>query len=212
MPWVDLDFLLQVQQLWAGKFATDVPYERNVPFPVIDENGQEATYWGYHTNIKPGLIDLHAIFLQDYATALEWPAFYTSGKTWGSQDVHPRARMPPHLLEAPWDEEKKKHLFWMTRGGLQLGRWDPEDWVPWELKVQCLENVIINAEKPDNLVLNCLIGVQTFVHIPRDAVRDIARRVDTRVEWGDDSPETKDILRKTKARLFANFNLSKKLY
>ncbi|KIE00182.1 hypothetical protein MAJ_03839, partial [Metarhizium majus ARSEF 297] len=194
LPWVDVDFILQAQQAWSDRYARDRWYQHSVPF----EDGYHQLNHDHHG----GFAHFHArdCFEADYKRALEWPAFKTEAMSWGTHDLHPRARFPVDLITGPWDEEKKRRLFWLTRGGLQMGG-EGQNPVPWEIKLKCLENAIINAEEPDPLIINCLIGNWIFLDLPEDIVRKHLISLDRRLEWGADEPASRAILRRIRNTL-----------
>jgi hypothetical protein len=67
--------------------------------------------------------------------------------------------------------------------------------------MKCLENAVILAEKPDSLILNCLVGNWIFLDLPEDLVRKRLLDLDRRLEWGGDEPETREALRRIRSAL-----------
>jgi hypothetical protein len=193
-PWVNIDLILQAQQAWSDRCARDRWYQHCVPFEDGEDKLNHDHEGGFaHFNARD-------CFEADYERALKWPAFKTEAMSWGTQDVHPMVRMPTHLVTGPWDEEKKRRLFWLTRGGLQVGS-EGHSPIPWEVKMKCLENAVILAEKPDSLILNCLVGNWIFLDLPEDLVRKRLLDLDRRLEWGGDEPETREALRRIRSAL-----------
>lgn len=137
-------------------------------------------------------------FEADYERALSWPAFEANPRLWGTVDIHPMVRIPMDLVIGPWDDEMKRRLFWLTRGCLDRAS---DDQISWELKVECLENVVLFEEKPDPLIVNCLIDDWIFTDLPEDVVREQVANVDKRLEWGADDYECREILSRVRREL-----------
>ncbi|KHN98774.1 uncharacterized protein MAM_03236 [Metarhizium album ARSEF 1941] len=198
LPWVDIDFILQAQQAWSDRYARDRWYQHSVPFEV------EAGSHHLNHDHQGGFSHFNArdCFEADYRRALAWPAFKTESMSWGTHDLHPMTRLPVDLVTGPWDDEKKRRLFWLARGGLQMGAESRNPVpVPWETKVACLENAVINAEEPDPLIINCLIGNWVFLDLPEDIVRKHLVSLDRRLAWGGDEPASRGILRRIRSTL-----------
>lgn len=200
LPWVDIDFILQAQQAWADKYARDRWYQHSVPFAEGEgkfNHGHEGGFSHFKSR---------ACFDADYERALKWPAFQTTSMTWGTRDVHPHVRMPMDLITGPWNEEKRRRIFWLTRGGIRLGA-KGQTPVPWEVKLACLDNAVISAEELDPLIINCLISDWIFKDLPEDIVRKQLVQLSRRIEWGGDSPESKEILRRIATALNLDLQL-----
>ncbi|KAG6034250.1 hypothetical protein E4U41_006615 [Claviceps citrina] len=206
MPWVNIDFILQAQQAWADRYARDRRYLHLHRPPVFAGEGDKRHPYHLHQNSldhKDGHppYNSRACFEADYAQALKWSAFRLLPRFAGRRDVHPLVRMPTDLITGPWDEEKRRRLFWLTRGGIELDEDDGRAPIPWEVKLACLDAAVISAEKPDPLIINCLLGPCIYSGLPEDAARKQLVRLSRRIEWGGDLPETNDILRRTARRL-----------
>lgn len=149
-------------------------------------------------------LDARACFEADYERAAGWPAFQAEqASRWGTQDVHPMVRLPVQLVTGPWDQESRRRLFWLTRGGVRLGSHDA-NLASWEVKLQCLDNAVVFAEEPDALVINCLVSRWALTGLPEDVVRKRLVHLDRRIEWGGDPPAVKDVLRRTADALNAD--------
>jgi hypothetical protein len=119
---------------------------------------------------------------------------------WGFQDVHPQARIPVSLITGPWDDEKLRRLFWMTRGGMMPSP-GLNNGPAWEDKLEFLHNAVLNVTQPNMLAINCLMGVWIFQGLPSEVVRDEINNVDRRIMWGDDSDDVRQILQQTRTAL-----------
>lgn len=194
LPWADVNFILQAQQTWADRYGHGRWYQHSVPF----EDGHNKLNHGHEGGFSHFIA--RSCFEADYERALQWPAFKTEAMSWGTQDVHPMTRIPTDLITGPWNGEKKRRLFWLSRGGIQLGG-EGQSPIPWEVKVKCLENAVISSEEPDPLIINCLIGNWIFTDLPEDVVRKQLIGLDRRIEWGGDGPESKEILRRIRNAL-----------
>ncbi|KAK2608690.1 hypothetical protein QQS21_002801 [Conoideocrella luteorostrata] len=199
LPWADIDFILQAQQAWADRYARGRWYEHSVPFADGGEDKSNHDHDGGFSHFNA-----RACFEADYERAIKWPAFQFQDVGWGTQDVHPMAQIPMDLIAGPWNEEKKRRLFWLTRGGIQL-HLKMQNLIPWEVKVQCLDNAVISAECPDPLIINCLVSDWTFRDIPEDISRKQVLDLNRRIEWGGDPPDTKEVLRRIAIAL--NFDM-----
>ncbi|KAG6006647.1 hypothetical protein E4U21_006792 [Claviceps maximensis] len=208
MPWVDIDFILQAQQAWADRYARDRCYQHSLPYTgEEDELGRHAP----DHEESSSYFNSRACFEADYQQAVKWPAFLTTATTtstaWGTQDVHPLVRMPMELITGPWNEEKKRRLFWLIRGGVDLGADGRTSSIPWEVKLACLDAAVISAEQPDALIINCLISDWVFKGLPEDAARKQLLNLRRRIEWGGDPPETKETLRRVATMLNLDLQL-----
>ncbi|ODA78581.1 hypothetical protein RJ55_05963 [Drechmeria coniospora] len=164
LPWVKIDFILQAQQIWADRYAHDRWYTHCTPWLDQFSSRDHSREGGF------AHFDSRRCFEADYQQALKWPSFFVEPTTWHSQDVHPLTRMPIHLITGPWDDEKLRRLFWLTRGGITYDA-DGQTLPPWEVRMQCLENTILSAAAPNALVSNCLMGDWMFRDLPPDVVR-----------------------------------------
>ncbi|KAG5948930.1 hypothetical protein E4U53_006102 [Claviceps sorghi] len=206
MPWVDIDFILQAQQAWADRYARDRRYQHSLPSA---EGLDELDHFAHKHGEGSPYFHSRACFEADYEQAVKWPAFMlttTTSTAWGTQDVHPLVRMPTDLITGPWDEERKRRLFWLIRGGVRLGA-EGQTPIPWEVKLACLDAAVISAEEPDALIINCLIGDWIFTGLPEDAARRQLVDLSRRIEWGGDPPETKEILRRVATALNLDLQL-----
>ncbi|KAG5974351.1 hypothetical protein E4U55_008222 [Claviceps digitariae] len=206
MPWVDIDFILQAQQAWADRYARNRRYQHGLPF--ADGEGELNRHDHYHED-SSSYFNSRACFEADYEKAVKWPAFFMEHdflvrSSWGMRDVDSFVRMPMDLITGPWDEEKRRRLFWLIRGGVRLEEHNYESLIPWEVKLACLDAAVISAEKPDHLIINCLFNCWLFSGLPEDAAHKHLVNLSRRIEWGGDPPEIKDILRRIARRLNCN--------
>ncbi|KAG6176897.1 hypothetical protein E4U27_004734 [Claviceps purpurea] len=196
MPWVDIDFILEAQQIWADKYARGRFYrhyetEGSATQNLYEKNVHARDRYLQHVRQhqeRTWKFDARACFEADYERALQFPPGLENillNSVWGSADVHPKVRIPVDLITGPWDEEKKRRLFWLVRAGVYL--MDPEIETSWEVRLAGLDAAVITPEKPDPLVLKCLITPMIWIGLPPDAAhnrivkmcRRIVRRVDT---------------------------------
>ncbi|KAG6199646.1 hypothetical protein E4U50_007317 [Claviceps purpurea] len=118
---------------------------------------------------------------------------------WGLVEVNANVALPVELMTGPWDAEKKRRLFWLSRAGLcHRGR----DYnrsaiplIPSEARLACLDAMVISAEKLDPLILNCLIGSWLFQYVPKDAKREPLVNLCKRIARAGETPEMMDTLR-----------------
>ncbi|KAG5988659.1 hypothetical protein E4U52_006340 [Claviceps spartinae] len=165
MPWVDIDFILEAQQIWADKYARGRCYRH---YEIIES----ATRDLYENNVhardqymqhvrqheeKTWNFDARACFEADYERALQFPPAVENmykNSLWGSAEVHPYVRVPIDLITGPWDEEKKRRLFWFVRTGVvQLSKVIGYS----KVRLAGLDAAMISPEKPDPLVIKCLM-------------------------------------------------------
>ncbi|KAG6024379.1 hypothetical protein E4U19_003829 [Claviceps sp. Clav32 group G5] len=205
MPWVDIDFILEAQQTWADKYAGSRCYRHYTTFkgPAIKAMYEKKVHVRdrYIEHIrqheeKTWKFDARACFEADYERALQippTPQFFLDCCLRSSPDVHPDVYPPVHLLTGPWDEEKKRRLFWLIRAGADLRSGFRKS--GWEVRLACLDATVIFAKEPDPLIINCLIGNWIFHGNPKDAQHkrlvDVCRRIDR----GGDTQDMREILR-----------------
>ena len=144
-----------------------------------------------------GHFNAYECFESDYQQALKWPPFINENTPWTTQDVHPKTCIPKSLITGPWDDEKQRRLFWLTRGGAAIEN-EGQIHQPWEIKMECLRHAVLSVPKPNTLVVNCLMRSWLFTDLPRDIVKQEVRNLKERLKWGDDTPFGKEILRRTR--------------
>ncbi|KAM4064884.1 hypothetical protein HRG_004763 [Hirsutella rhossiliensis] len=201
LPWVNIDFILQAQQAWADRYARGRWYQHSVPWRGDSRELPHDHRGGF------GHFDARTCFEADYQQALRTHLRFEESRQWRARDVHPHTRMPAQLIVGPWDEEKLRRLFWLTRGGIRMDE-DLRSLPPWEMRLQCLDNAVISAPEPSALVVNCMMGTWTFVNLPRDAVTKALANLDKRLEWGGDSRESRVVLRWARSSLSLSLGLS----
>ncbi|POR38779.1 Uncharacterized protein TPAR_01029 [Tolypocladium paradoxum] len=194
MPWAKIDFILQAQQAWADRYARDRWYQHSIPWQ------EDPGDLGHHDIGGFSHFNARECFEMDFQQALKWPPFFVESVKWNTQEVHPLARMPTDLITGPWDDEKLRRLFWLSRGGIKVDGGE-QTLPPWEVKLQCMDNAVLSAPEPNVLVVNCLMGSWVFTDLPRDVVRKQLVGLDRRIEWGGDTPESRAILRRTRNTL-----------
>ncbi|KAG5933290.1 hypothetical protein E4U60_004573 [Claviceps pazoutovae] len=112
---------------------------------------------------------------------------------WGSADVHSKVRIPVDLITGPWYEEKKRRLFWLVRAGVHL--MNPETESSWEVRLAGLDAAVITSEKPDPLVLKCLITPMIWIGLPPDAAHNRIVKMCRRIARGVDTQDMIQMLR-----------------
>ncbi|KAG6024380.1 hypothetical protein E4U19_003830 [Claviceps sp. Clav32 group G5] len=204
MPWVDIDFILEAQQIWADKYARGRCYRH------YECEGSETRYL-YEKNVhardrylqhvrqhqeKTWKFDACACFEADYERALQFPPAVeniTLNSLRGSADVHRTVRIPVDLITGPWDEEKKRRLFWLVRAGVH--GMDPRTEDSWKVRFAGLDAAVITPEKPDPLVLKCLVQPMIWIGLPPDAAHNRIAMMCRRIARGGDTQDVVQILR-----------------
>lgn len=221
LPWVNIDFLLEAQQVWAERYARDRPYRHwwgkgfiapaknhkdehpplsfSTPSSSPDSNASEG-----------GCFNARACFEVDYQEALEWPTAIDNYFGTRMPDVHPLTRIPNRLISGPWTEEQRRRLFWLIRAGA-AGHTTNRHLPPWETRIACLQNMVIQTTQPEFLVENCFMIIEDLLEdadeswlykgLPADVAGDEVEQISRRLEWGDDGEETREMLRRTKMYL-----------
>ncbi|KAG6239194.1 hypothetical protein E4U23_007856 [Claviceps purpurea] len=194
MPWADIDFILNAQQAWADKYA------RGRSLGHADAGGDEyspeedTSYTSsFHQHVLQHSLgeltfDARACFEADYDRALLLP-FSPDKFSAVTLSVLPildeEPVVPVDLITGPWDEEKRRRLFWLARGNL--------DYVsdPFylgsravEVKLACIDAAAISAENLDPLIANCLMGSWLFKDLPQDARHERLVKLCNRIDRG----------------------------
>ncbi|KAI9163380.1 hypothetical protein HJFPF1_04988 [Paramyrothecium foliicola] len=199
LPWVTIDFILQAQQSWADRYGRGRSYQHHPveSGDIIATSESHLELHGHGNICHP--FDARACFEADYQRAVA--LYLTRDRTW-HQDVHPRAHIPQSLLTGPWDEEQLRRLFWLVRSGPLRGE-ETLEGVSWETKMLCLRNAVLDVSEPQPLVFNYVVRriLPSGEYPPRDILRKELTNVQTRLKWGDDSPEGKQIVEGTRELL-----------
>lgn len=190
-PWAKIDYLLQAQQTWADNNAYGRWFQHSIPW------NDEPDELGHSHHGGPSHYNAHKCFDVDYSQATNWSPFRVESMAWGTQDIHPKTRIPEDLITGPWDEEQTKRLFWLARGGMLIASQD-FDMPPWEMKIELLRNAVLNCTQPNMIVINCLIGAWVFQDLPGEVVRKELNDIDRRIKWGDDTDLMRTILQRTR--------------
>ncbi|KAI9904043.1 hypothetical protein N3K66_000572 [Trichothecium roseum] len=187
-PWATTDFILQAQQTWAESYGRGRWYQHSLPWneEPID---LKHSHHGGHCHF-----DSRKCFEVDYQQALKWAPFQSSSYPWGYQDVHPKAQAPTDLLTGPWNDEQLRRLFWLTRGGLMGFNARGDNAPSWEIKLQFLRNAILDVSEVNVLAVNCLMCNNVYQDIPRDILMKEKENISTRLQWGDDTDNGRQIL------------------
>ncbi|KAG6089349.1 hypothetical protein E4U15_003169 [Claviceps sp. LM218 group G6] len=206
MPWVNIDFILEAQQIWADKYARGRCYRH---YETEGLSIQDL----YKTNVhardrymqhvrqheeKTWKFDARACFEADYERALQFPPGVediTHNSLWGSADVHPNVCMPADLVTGPWDEEKKRRLFWLVRAGVLLLDQETEGSWQWKVRIAGLDAAVITPEKLDPFILRCLINPMILIGLPPDAAHNRIVMMCRRIARGGDTEDMRQILR-----------------
>ncbi|KAG5970835.1 hypothetical protein E4U56_007229 [Claviceps arundinis] len=207
MPWVDIDFILEAQQTWANVYAAGRCYQHHVGdccqlFPSWEKVSHIGHPYQQHAlQHEEGALKFNAraCFEAEYERALQYPPMpfhFLPCVLRGSLEVNINVPLPVELITGPWDEEKKRRLYWLSRGG-QCHGGTSYSWFeyPWEVRLACLNAAVIYAEKLDPLILNCLIGGWLFEDVPKDAKREPLVKLCNRIARAGETPEMMDTLR-----------------
>ncbi|CCE33278.1 uncharacterized protein CPUR_07202 [Claviceps purpurea 20.1] len=210
LPWVDIDFILDAQQAWADKYARGRRYRHyednccELEKPGKKISHASHPYYKHAQLHKKGTLkfDARACFEADYQRALQYPARphqFFPAMAWGALEMHPYVRVPDTLITGPWTEEKKRRLFWLVRAApclttdpFVIGSYSPE------LRLSCIDTVVLSAEKPDTLIFNCLFDSWIYEDLPKDKLQgrlaNLCKRI-KRLERTGESPVVEGILR-----------------
>ncbi|CCE33283.1 uncharacterized protein CPUR_07207 [Claviceps purpurea 20.1] len=206
MPWVDIDFILEAQQAWADKYAAGRCYRHyDGKCCQLQPSWEELSHAGhpYHEHAlqheeKAWKFNARACFEADYERALQYPPdphHFAPCVSWGLVEVNAYVALPVELITGPWDEEKKRRLFWLSRAGICYGGrqfiWRE---IPSEARLACLDTAVISAETLDPLILNCLIGGWLFQSVPRDAKRKPLVNLSYRIAGVTGAGETREMM------------------
>ncbi|KAG6199648.1 hypothetical protein E4U23_006640 [Claviceps purpurea] len=205
MPWVDIDFILEAQQAWADKYAAGRCYRHHDGECCQLSYSQDISHAGhpYHEHAlqheeKAWKFNARACFEADYERALQYPPYphhFAPCVSWGLLEVNPYVALPVELITGPWDEEKKRRLFWLSRAGIcHGGRQSTWREIPSEARLACLDTAVISAETLDPLILNCLIGGWLFECVPRDAKREPLVNLSNRIAGATGAGETWEMM------------------
>lgn len=193
-PWAKIDLILLAQQTWAKIHAYGRWYQHSVPW-IDDPDDLCHSHHGGPTHFNA-----QKCFDLDFQQAQKWGPSQVESMAWGTQDVHPKTRIPEELITGPWNEEQQKRLFWLSRGGMLITH--NEFPVPsWETKLELLRNAVVNATQPNIIAINCLLGAWCFQDLPAEVVKKAIGDLDRRIQWGDDTDLMRHILRRTRAAL-----------
>ncbi|KAG6024383.1 hypothetical protein E4U19_003833 [Claviceps sp. Clav32 group G5] len=204
MPWVNVDFILEAQQTWADKYARGRRYRHHeheslLTQRLFQKNIRARNRYMQHVfehELKLWKFEARACFEADYERALQFqplPLCTLTDNLGGSVDIHPHVRIPVNLLTGPWDEEKKRLLFWLVRAGARVQDDDKEDF--WKVKVACLDAAVISPQKVDPLIINCLIGPWIYTALPKDAANERLAKLSRRIDKRQDKRDMRDVLR-----------------
>lgn len=199
LPWVDIDFILQAQQIWADTYAKDRWYLHS----LAHFRSNCVSSPGHNFEGGFGHFNARECFDSDYAVYKTWRFPLDWGIDWYTRDVHPLTRIPSELITGPWDEEKQRRLFWLIRGGATIG---PPAHAPlsWEAQMECVRNAVIDAPTPRKVVGNLLFNrfdssTLGFCGFPDDVVRAEVRKLEKRMDGANS--HLKEVLYQTKMLL-----------
>ncbi|KAG6194941.1 hypothetical protein E4U50_000456 [Claviceps purpurea] len=203
MPWVDIDFILEAQQTWADEYAAGRCYRHHDGKCCQLSYSQDISHAGhpYHEHAlqheeKAWKFNARACFEADYERACQNPPRPSFFQGWSLVEVYPLVSFPLELITGPWDEEKKRRLFWFSRAGFcHGGRQCIVGEIPSEARLACLDAMVISAERLDTLIFNCLIGGWLFDDVSRDAKREPLVNLCKRIAGEGETPEMMDTLR-----------------
>ncbi|KAG6117035.1 hypothetical protein E4U13_001405 [Claviceps humidiphila] len=205
MPWANIDFILDVQQVWADKYARGRFFDHDEDRGNFYCPGWEISYTPrFHQHLIQHSLgemtfDARACFEADYDRALALPfspdEFSEATLSGLPQLTFPV--VPMNLITGPWDEEKKRRLFWLARANLDYVS-NTFDLGPRavEVKLACLDSAAISTENLDPLIANCLMGSDSwfFEDLPDDARHKRLDKLVERIDRGGEEVDM-DILR-----------------
>ncbi|KAG6117034.1 hypothetical protein E4U13_001404 [Claviceps humidiphila] len=200
MPWADIDFILDAQQAWANKYARgrSLIYDED----ICTRYGEE---WGisFASAFRPQVLkhfrgestfDARAWFEVNYDRALAHKFCiyaFSEDMLSGMPSVLDHL-VPVDLITGPWDEEKRRRLFWLARGNLDYIPDAPYiDSLPVEVKLACIDALVISAENLDHLIANCLLGSWLFRDLPQDAKHERLVKLFNRIDRGGEVRDMK---------------------
>ncbi|KAG5972062.1 hypothetical protein E4U56_006426 [Claviceps arundinis] len=198
MPWVDIDFILEAQQIWADKYARGRCYRHYehdgwAIQELYEENVFARDRYMQHVRqheAKTWKFDARACFEADYERALQFPPAIENmykNNLWGSAEVHPDVRMPIDLITGPWDEQKKRLLFWLIRAGALMDQEETKTCC--KVRLAGLDAAVISPEIPDPLILKCIVNPMMLIDLPPNAAHNrivkMCRRIDRECETQD---------------------------
>ncbi|KAG5970823.1 hypothetical protein E4U56_007217 [Claviceps arundinis] len=176
MPWADIDFILDAQQAWANNYARgrSLIYDEDITTMYGEEwDISFAPAFRQHEHFPGELtFDARAWFETNYDRALahEFSIYTFSEDMLLGMQTFSDHLVPVDLITGPWDEEKRRRLFWLARGNLDFISDAPYiDSLPVEVKLACIDAVVISAEKLDPLIANLLLGSWLLEDLPQDA-------------------------------------------
>ncbi|KAG6032828.1 hypothetical protein E4U19_007165 [Claviceps sp. Clav32 group G5] len=193
LPWANIDFILNAQQAWADRYARGRYLDHGDAEGDIYSPGEDISYapsFRQHVlqHFRGELtFDARACFEADYERALALPFSpdkFSEVTLSGLPELAPPV-VPVDLITGPWDEEKKRRLFWLVRANL--------DYVsdPFylgsrvvEVKLACIDAAAISAENLDPLIANCLMGSWLFQDLPQDARHERLVKLCNRIDRG----------------------------
>ncbi|KAG6199647.1 hypothetical protein E4U50_007318 [Claviceps purpurea] len=204
MPWVDIDFILEAQQTWADEFAAGRCYRHHEdecwpsfpPWVTIPHVGHSYHEHALQHEEEAWKFNARACFEADYERARQYPPMPHSFRGWKLVEVNPNVSLPLELITGPWDDEKKRRLYWLSRGG-QCHGGENLNYCghPLEVRLACFDAVVMSAKKLDPFLLNYLIGGWLFEDAPRDAKREPLVNLCKRIAEASETPDMMDTLR-----------------
>ncbi|KAG6102802.1 hypothetical protein E4U31_003262 [Claviceps sp. LM219 group G6] len=193
MPWADIDFILNAQQAWANKYAQgrSLIYDEDI-------STRYGAAWdiSFAPAFRPQVLqhfrgestfDARAWFEDNYERALAHEFYiwsFSEDMLLGIPTLVDHF-VPVDLITGPWDEEKRRRLFWLARGNLDyVSDASYIDSLPVEVKLACIDAVVVSAENLDPLIANCLLGTWVFDGLPRDARHERLIKLCNRIDRG----------------------------
>ncbi|KAG5923413.1 hypothetical protein E4U61_003482 [Claviceps capensis] len=205
MPWANIDFILNVQQAWADKYARGRFFDHDEDRGDFWCPGWDISYTpSFHEHLLQHFLgevtfDARACFEADYDRALSLPFSpdQFSEVTLSGFPELTFSVVPMNLITGPWNEEKKRRLFWLARANLDYVS-NTFDLGPRavEVKLACLDAAVISAESLDPLIANCLMDSDSwfFEDLPQDARDERLDKLCNRIDRGGEVVDM-DILR-----------------
>ncbi|KAH7304926.1 hypothetical protein B0I35DRAFT_484120 [Stachybotrys elegans] len=178
LPQVTIDVLLVAQQRWVDQSSRGRWFQHNTICCKGTHLPDDDAPADQH---PPARFDAQACFEADFQQVMATPSRRRYVSNWFHQDVHPDAQIPKSVLTGPWDDEKRRRLLWLKRGGANL----EHEWyrsLAWEDKADCLENMLLRPPRLDLFVFNCLWDTALADQLPTELVSKYLARLDERME------------------------------
>ncbi|KAG6021090.1 hypothetical protein E4U19_005978 [Claviceps sp. Clav32 group G5] len=190
----DIDFILDAQQAWADKYARGRSFDHVNDWGGLSMDDTSFAPQSYQEHVLQHSLgevtfDARACFEADYDRALAHlvsPDNFAFSTLFEMPDLTPPV-VPVNLITGPWNEEKKRRLFWLVRAKLLYDMKLKPLFLgsrAVQMKLACLDAAVISAEKLDPLIISCLMGCWVFQDLPQDAKHERLIKLCNRIDLG----------------------------